>query len=548
MISPHNGMNILTKLVSERLTLSSTPINTRRDDEVATMLFENMESIVNCSSYSVENEETLDLDLNMLSINDESTSHDDDYNDDDYNDDDSDDPTYDYNDDDDNNDDYNDDHENEKFLKQFSLAYMKNVVQFYDEQQRRKQKRTNSFSNLQNRFKRVKDKSYIRRFRKYIESQGTKKQKLDQIDSFVYKSFDNSRQQLLSIHDIDLKRWALRKASELGDKTFMASDYWLYTFKKRHNIVSRKISKLVTKRDVVDKDIINKSADEFTCNVQKIVMNYNRNYILNTDQSGLQLEMFSNRTLTYQGEKLTLSTVRSVNNTTHSYTVQPIITMSGHLIGPLFLCLKEQSGRLGERVKETLFKPSNIVLTCSKSGKLTGSLVEYWRDNVLKPVIGKNKCLLLSDCWGAQGDDEIYKNLSNVKRLEIPKKTTSIIQPLDVYFNRQYKVIARKLYDYIRLHNIDVNMAQRNNLIKMNSLIYNQLSSTAFSRMIQFAWYQSGYLKDDPRPFQNVKEVCFTIVNYSCDINNCDGTTFICCSWCKGSLCFAHFFFDYHFH
>lgn len=529
MISPHNVLNILTKLVSERLTLSSMPTNTRRDDEVATMLFENIESIVNCSSYSVENEETLDLDLNMLSINDESTSDDDDYNEDDDN----------YN----NDDDYNEDHENEKSLKKFSLEYMKNVVQFYDEQQRGTQKRTDSFSNLQNRFKRVKDKSYIRRFRKYIESHGKKKQKLDQIDSFAYKSFDNFRQQLLSIHDIDLKRWALQKASELGDKTFMASDYWLYTFKKRHHIVSRKITKLVTKRDVVDKDIINKSADEFTCNVQKIVMNYNRNYILNTDQSGLQLEMFSDRALTYQGEKLTLSTVRSVNNTTHSYTVQPIITMSGHLIGPLFLCLKEQSGRLGERVNETLFKPSNIVMTCSKSGKLTGSLVEYWRDNVLKPVIGKNKCLLLSDCWGTQGDDEIYKNLSNVKRLEIPKKTTSMIQPLDVYFNRQYKVIARKLYDYIRLYNIDVNMAQRNNLIKMNSLIYNQLSSTVFNRMIQFAWFQSGYLKDDPRPFQNVKEVCFTIVSYSCDVNNCDGTTFICCSWCKRSLCFAHFFY-----
>jgi hypothetical protein len=258
--------------------------------------------------------------------------------------------------------------------------------------------------------------------------------------------------------------------------------------------------------------------------------------------------MFSNRTLSYQGEKLTLSAVRSINNTTHSYTVQPIITMSGYLIGPLFLCLKEQTGRLSNNIQQNLFKPNNIVLTCSKSGKLTGSLVQYWFDHVFEPLIGKNKCLLLSDCWGAQGADEIYAKLINVKRLEIPKKTTSMIQPLDVYFNRQYKLIARKLYDYVRLHDIDINLAQRNNIIKMNSLIYNQLSSKSFNRMIQYAWYQSGYLQHDPGPFKNVKEVCFTFEHNSCSVNKCDETTFICCSWCERSLCINHFFLDYHVH
>jgi hypothetical protein len=179
---------------------------------------------------------------------------------------------------------------------------------------------------------------------------------------------------------------------------------------------------------------------------------------------------------------------------------------------------------------------------------LTTSLVQYWFDHVLEPLIGKNKCLLLSDCWGAQGAGEIYSKLVNIKRLEIPKKTTSMIQPLDVYFNRQYKLIARKMYDYVRLHDIDINLAQRNNIIKMNSLIYNQLSSKLFTRMIQYAWFQSGYLKTDPGPFKNVKEICFTFEHYLCNVNNCNETTFICCSWCENSLCFNHFFLDYHIH
>ncbi|CAF3482491.1 unnamed protein product [Rotaria sp. Silwood2] len=172
--------------------------------------------------------------------------------------------------------------------------------------------------------------------------------------------------------------------------------------------------------------------------------------------------------------------------------------MNGNLVGPLFLCLKEESGRLSENVKRNLFKPNNIILTCSKSGKLTSSLVEYWRDEVLKPLIDNKKYLLISDCWGAQQADSIYEKVTNIKRLEIKKKTTSIIQPLNVYFNRQYKVIARKLYDYIRLHNVDINLAQRNNIIKMNPLIHNQLSSRIFNGMIRYAWFKSGYLKEDP--------------------------------------------------
>ena len=69
--------------------------------------------------------------------------------------------------------------------------------------------------------------------------------------------------------------------------------------------------------------------------------------------------------------------VRSANNTTHSYTVQPIITMSGKLIWPLFLCLKESSRRLNDNIKNNTFQAGNVIVTCSKSRKLINSLVEY---------------------------------------------------------------------------------------------------------------------------------------------------------------------------
>ena len=76
------------------------------------MLFENVESVLNCTSYSFESEDALHLDLDVDLINEETAS--------------------------DGNDDsdklYDDEREKENIVQhQFSSRYMKNVVDFYDE-------------------------------------------------------------------------------------------------------------------------------------------------------------------------------------------------------------------------------------------------------------------------------------------------------------------------------------------------------------------------------------------------------------------------------
>lgn len=78
------------------------------------------------------------------------------------------------------------------------------------------------------------------------------------------------------------------------------------------------------------------------------MQNYAPEEILNTDQVGLELELHSSRTLSYLGEKVTMVRVRSKNATTHSYTIQPMISAAGKLVGPLFLCLKEPKGKMSE--------------------------------------------------------------------------------------------------------------------------------------------------------------------------------------------------------
>ena len=223
--------------------------------------------------------------------------------------------------------------------------------------------------------------------------------------------------------------------------------------------------------------------------------------------------------------------------------------MSSKIVGPIYLSLKEVNGRMSQNIKSNLPRVENVVVTCSASGKLTTSLVEYWRDNCLMPSLCSRKMLLLSDSWSGQvGGKGIYESVKGLKRLEIPWKTTSRIQPLDVFFNRQWKIIVRKIYERVILDEIDIQAAQRNNIIRLQSLVHNQLSSSAFTPMIRYVWFKNGYIDVDPCPFQTATQVCFKFKQDCCDMPSCHQFSFIRCSYCNKILCLQDFFLNYHTH
>ena len=123
----------------------------------------------------------------------------------------------------------------------FSLEYMEKVVKYCEEHP------NFSFKSIQQRFRRLSHRNYISRFKQYINSLGTRNSKLQEIKEFVYSKFVESRNMRLPIHDIDLQRWAIQKANEQNLSDFNASQFWLHHFKFDYNIVSRKVTKLITK-------------------------------------------------------------------------------------------------------------------------------------------------------------------------------------------------------------------------------------------------------------------------------------------------------------
>jgi len=222
--------------------------------------------------------------------------------------------------------------------------------------------------------------------------------------------------------------------------------------------------------------------------------------------------------------------VQSLASTTHSYTIQPIISCDGNLLSSLFIVLKEANDRFGPRVEENLFRPTNVIIKASQSGKMTSGinffitfifyltiynnksykkankltfiflvdLFKMWLEEAYFPNIGSDSVLLI-DSWTGHCPN-IISDLTppgkHITTMIIPKGTTGKIQPLDVYGFRIWKNFAKRFSDTVLLLESDINLHERNNIIKLQSLIHNQLSSPRYHNLFKYSWFKSGYTNE----------------------------------------------------
>jgi hypothetical protein len=407
--------------------------------------------------------------------------------------------------------------------------------------------------------------NYKKKWEEQVRRGGTLPEKYKKIDTFVKERFVESRRKYKMIRGTQLRRWALQRAAEFTKQKqplpFKAGESWLTKFKRRHRISSRKITHHVNRRQVNNPSEIISSAKLFQEDIKNLSLGYKKKYILNTDQCGFQYELLSSRSLSHKGEKLTLgfADLLGKNKASHSYTVQYTINSSGEIVGNVFVCLREAAGRLGDSVKKNLFQAPNVTLTCSKSGKLSKSIVEYYLDNIVVKYIRSegdcDKFMFLVDSWRGHTDPNLYNTerfgstTDGIPKCElkiIPEKCTALCQPLDTTFHRQLKYMAREICTYAALRD-EMDPGTRDNIIRLQSLLHHQLAAPIFRKMIKYSWYSAG-LSDDKPSFTTVKTVCFNLEGKSCECKKsvqCEDA-FIQCSRCRRYLCFSCFFWDYH--
>lgn len=124
MINPHRVAELLSNLVSEQLSLSdrNTTAN-NRDEEVAKVLYDQIESILESTHYSFETENTIDFNDDSNVEQSEEEEEDEDEEEEEIDDDDEErDGTF----------MEVDKGKENSFLNQFSVEYMRNAIDFYD--------------------------------------------------------------------------------------------------------------------------------------------------------------------------------------------------------------------------------------------------------------------------------------------------------------------------------------------------------------------------------------------------------------------------------
>jgi len=344
----------------------------------------------------------------------------------------------------------------------------------------------------------LKDRSQLARWKIDIEKGGTRYDKLRAINNNVYDRFVEARDQRGLVTTQMLKQWAMTVAFQFldGNFEFNASNHWVANFKKKYNISQRRVTKYVSKKERSTFEELSDIAAKYQQQTSNIITNFDPDYVINTDQTGCEYKISSNRTLTHKDEKMTEIAVQQLNKLTHSYTAQYALTLSGKLLPKVFICLQEVTGKFGPRVQkevdEWMTKYTNVYVTSTKSGKLQSNTYEEVLDNIIQPYVKTEPFLYIIDSWGGQTSSILHQlkftdedGLPTCTLSIIPPKCTPFCQPCDVYFYRQVKNYIRRIQNapYLLKHNKEI--TSREDMIKIHSLIHHQLQAPLYEKMLR---------------------------------------------------------------
>lgn len=295
-------------------------------------------------------------------------------------------------------------------------------------------------------------------------------------------------------------------------------------------------------RQMNEIDEVRAKARDFVENFKQHFQSKPKNAIYNTDQSGFNLEQISGRTLEIKGTQKVSGNFRSMHSKTHSYTIMPTISADGELLSPLYIIFQEPTGKFGDQVKQTMFQHADLYTVASTSGKITKVLLKEWFTEVIFPHIPTNSVIIVDSLTTYK--DRVQIDVEKPDNFEyeietLPPNTTSMAQPLDVYFFRQYKSFVRRVSDEINLNRPDIKLHIRNTCFKIQLLTFNQFSSPRFYDFIRYSWYKCGYT---PEHIAHISpnQFCFEDELVTCSI--CEECSYMRCSWCKNRFCFNHFF------
>lgn len=227
-------------------------------------------------------------------------------------------------------------------------------------------------------------------FKKALLDHGTQANKMKLINQHVRGEFNKAREAGMPVRGFMLRDWGLMEAERLNATHFFhASTKWLHSFKTREGIVSRKVTKTIARRNV-DPTTLQWRIDKFMDTYAEQRSKFYRRHIWNMDQVGFTYEIDTQRTLDWKGNRDTIIIPNQRGHQTHSYTLQPIVSREGEIIGKLLIALREPKGfgpRIGPEVRELEEKFGNIKIISAPSGKMDNERMAQWVETVLSDAV-----------------------------------------------------------------------------------------------------------------------------------------------------------------
>ncbi|GFT84725.1 HTH CENPB-type domain-containing protein [Trichonephila clavipes] len=152
----------------------------------------------------------------------------------------------------------------------------------------------------------IKRMDQLKIWEEQIRRGGSTKDKYTTIDKWTHDRFVKARQSNQQVTTRNLQQWALAAASQFPDLEFKASEAWVKIFKRKHRIRQRKITKCVSERETATMEGTPAAAEKFRLHTRALIPNYDKDFVLNTDQTECQYQLTYNRTLAEQGSKVVL--------------------------------------------------------------------------------------------------------------------------------------------------------------------------------------------------------------------------------------------------
>lgn len=255
---------------------------------------------------------------------------------------------------------------------------------------------------------------------------------------------------------------------------------------------------------------------------------------------GLQLEMPPGRKIMIRGTKKIIRPVQRIDPTTiHSFTMHIQIKASGKLAPKLPVILYEPVNS-PKRARKQIANYPNLHVYFSESDRKGSEIAKQWMVDVFLNVV-ENDSILILDSWPGYNEMVEMPEISDkkLKIIQLPFGSSSVLQPLDVYFNRPFKDLIRRVLTKIRWQQNDYTLEDRENVLKVLDMIWFQCNAPKFENFLKYSWFRAGYTQEHPPDFVTPAQFCLEFRGcMKCETDACINFCFMRCAHCEKHYCF----------